>query len=122
MGQRIRRPAGVPAAARSPRALRRLGAGSDARLFPGGEGCERAGMAEDQGAGLLRLLETTFGVGSSIEPTVDIFGGLGSVILMHQDAEVLQRDVAQVREMEFACELFEVEPEVRHNLAVGVRK
>merc|ERR1711988_1212070 len=33
-------------------------------------------------------LETTVDVGSRVERTVDIFGCAGSVILMHQDAEV----------------------------------
>merc|ERR1712217_390235 len=67
-------------------------------------------------------LETSFDIGSYVEPTVDIFGCLGSVILMHQDAEVLRRDVATVREMETACELFEVEYKTRYKLAVGIRK
>jgi predicted ATP-grasp superfamily ATP-dependent carboligase len=56
-------------------------------------------------------LETSFDIGSNVEPTIDIFGCLGSVILMHQEAEVLKRDVATVREMEISCENFDVESE-----------
>jgi len=67
-------------------------------------------------------LETSFDIGSTIDPTVDLFGCLGSVILMHQDAKALQRDLSAIRKMEIACELFDVEPEAHRQTAQEVRK
>jgi len=53
-------------------------------------------------------LESNVRVGSTVGLTVDIFGVVGAAILIHKDAQVLQRDVAAVRKMEVECELFEV--------------
>jgi len=56
-------------------------------------------------------LESSIEPGTKIERTIDIFTTAGSVILMHHDAEILQKDIASIRKMEIACELFEFEPE-----------
>merc|ERR1712151_688671 len=56
-------------------------------------------------------LETGIRSGSKVERTVDIFTSVGSVILMHHHAEVLQQDIAAIRQMEIDCHLFEFEPE-----------
>merc|ERR1711904_213195 len=56
-------------------------------------------------------LETGIAPGSKVERTVDIFSSVGSVILMHHDAEILQHDIATIRQMEIDCRLFEFEPE-----------
>merc|ERR1712019_224801 len=56
-------------------------------------------------------LETGIEPGTKVERTVDIFTSVGSVILMHHDAEVLQQDIAAIRQMEIDCRLFEFEPE-----------
>merc|ERR1712048_821541 len=55
-------------------------------------------------------LETGVMRGSKVERTVDIFTSVGSVILMHHDAEVLQHDIATIRQMEIDCKLFQFEP------------
>merc|ERR1719230_2453588 len=56
-------------------------------------------------------LETTYQAGSKVERTVDIFSSVGSVILMHHDAETLEKDIETIRQMEVDCTLFEFEAE-----------
>merc|ERR1712060_87434 len=56
-------------------------------------------------------LETTIEPGTMVERTVDIFSSVGSVILMHHDAEILEKDMATIRQLEIDCKLFEFEPE-----------
>merc|ERR1719230_1005058 len=55
-------------------------------------------------------LETTIEPGTAVERTVDIFSSVGSVILMHHDAEILEKDIEAIRQMEIDCKLFEFEP------------
>merc|ERR1712187_54279 len=43
-------------------------------------------------------LETTYEIGSKVERTVDIFSSVGSVILMHHDAETLKKDIDTIRQ------------------------
>lgn len=54
-------------------------------------------------------LETGVRPGSEVDYTVDLFTGIGSVILMHRDAEILEQDVRRIREMEKNNELFTIE-------------
>jgi len=54
-------------------------------------------------------LETGVRVGSEVDYTVDLFTGIGSVILMHRDTEILEEDVKFIRKLEFDNELFEYE-------------
>jgi len=56
-------------------------------------------------------LETTIEPGTKVVRTVDIFSSVGSVILMHHDAETLEKDIAAIRQMEVDCQLFEFEPD-----------
>jgi hypothetical protein len=54
-------------------------------------------------------LETGVKPGSFVDYTIDLFTGIGSVILIHQDKEILERDLNRIREMERANEIFEYE-------------
>ena len=54
-------------------------------------------------------LETGVRPGTHVDYTIDLFTGIGSVILMHQDREILEHDVARVREMERNNQLFKYE-------------
>jgi biotin carboxylase len=54
-------------------------------------------------------LETGVKKGSSVDYTVDLFTGIGSVILMHKDKDVVERDVHRIREMEKEDQLFTYE-------------
>lgn len=45
-------------------------------------------------------LETGVRPGSKVDYTIDLFTGIGSVILVHDDKEVLDRDIKRIREME----------------------
>lgn len=51
-------------------------------------------------------LETGVKVGTMVRHTVDLFTGIGSVILMHRDKGILERDIQTIRSMEKANELF----------------
>ena len=51
-------------------------------------------------------LETGVRPGSMVDYTVDLFTGIGSVILMHHDPAVLEADVERIRKMEKNNELF----------------
>jgi biotin carboxylase len=58
-------------------------------------------------------LETGVRPGSHVDYTIDLFTGIGSVILMHPDEEVLNRDVETIRNMEKENLLLEYEkPEI----------
>jgi len=52
-------------------------------------------------------LEASVKVGSMIGRTVDIFTGVGSVILLHSDPNILADDIKVIRQMEIDCALFE---------------
>jgi biotin carboxylase len=54
-------------------------------------------------------LETGVRPGSRVDYTVDLFTGIGSVILMHKDANVLEEDIRRIRDMEKNNELFTFE-------------
>lgn len=51
-------------------------------------------------------LETGVKPGTFVDYTIDLFTGIGSVILMHQDPEILKADVERVRQMEEENSLF----------------
>ena len=51
-------------------------------------------------------LETGVRPGSQVDYTVDLFTGIGSVILMHHDASVVEEDVKTIRDMEKNNHLF----------------
>jgi biotin carboxylase len=55
-------------------------------------------------------LETGVQPGVEVDYTTDLFTGIGSVILMHKDEEVVRKDVAFIRELEKENKLFELEP------------
>ena len=54
-------------------------------------------------------LETGVRPGSEVDYTVDLFTGIGSVILMHHDADILEEDVKFIRKLERDNSLFEFE-------------
>jgi len=54
-------------------------------------------------------LETGVRPGCRVDYTIDLFTGIGSVILMHKDSNVLEKDIQRVREMEKNNELFTFE-------------
>jgi len=54
-------------------------------------------------------IEASIKVGSVIGRTVDIFTGVGSVILMHSDPNILAEDIKTIRELETGCALFQCE-------------
>jgi biotin carboxylase len=54
-------------------------------------------------------LETSVKVGSKVDYTIDLFTGIGSVILMHKDPSVLQKDIDFIRHMEEINGLFDYE-------------
>ena len=54
-------------------------------------------------------LETGVRSGSIVDYTIDLFTGIGSVILMHKDQAVLEKDIRRIREMEKNNELFTFE-------------
>lgn len=51
-------------------------------------------------------LETGVRPGSEVDYTIDLFTGIGSVILMHKDKDILDADVARIRQMERQNALF----------------
>jgi biotin carboxylase len=54
-------------------------------------------------------LETGVRPGSKVDYTIDLFTGIGSVILMHKDPAVLEEDIRRIRDMEKNNELFTFE-------------
>lgn len=69
-------------------------------------------------------LETGVKIGTMVEHTVDLFTGIGSVILMHRDADILERDIQTIRRMEKFNQLFEYEqrPELFSSPSQAMRK
>lgn len=65
------------------------------------------------------FLETGVSVGCKVEHTVDLLTTVGSVILLHEDEEVVKRDVAKIRDMEKNHELFELKQSGRMMTAVS---
>jgi biotin carboxylase len=55
-------------------------------------------------------LETGVKPGTKVDYTIDLFTGIGSVILMHHDEAILKADVEQIRHLEKNNLLFEYEP------------
>ena len=54
-------------------------------------------------------LETGVRKGTSVDYTIDLFTGIGSVILMHKDESILEKDIATIRQMELDNALFTFE-------------
>lgn len=54
-------------------------------------------------------IETGVRPGSRVDYTIDLFTGIGSVILMHKDSAVLEEDIRRIRDMEKNNELFTIE-------------
>lgn len=54
-------------------------------------------------------LETGVRPGSQVEHSVDLFTGIGSVVLMHRDPTVVEHDVARIRDIEKHHQMFEFE-------------
>lgn len=54
-------------------------------------------------------LETGVRPGIKVDYTIDLFTGIGSVILMHKDPAVLEEDIRRIRDMEKNNELFTFE-------------
>ena len=65
------------------------------------------------------FLETGVSVGCQVEHTVDLLTCVGSVILLHEDEEVLKQDVARIRDMEKNNKLFELKQSGRMMNAVS---
>ena len=61
-------------------------------------------------------LETGVRPGSEVDYTVDLFTGIGSVILMHRDKDTLEADVATIRKMEEDNQLFVYENQIGSGL------
>ena len=64
-------------------------------------------------------LETGVSIGCKVEHTVDLLTSVGSVILLHEDEDVVKRDIAKIREMEKNNELFELKQSSRLMNAVS---
>lgn len=58
--------------------------------------------------------ETGITAGSKVDYTIDLFTGIGSVILMHKDENVLQRDIDFIRYMETINGLFVYETKLEN--------
>ena len=58
------------------------------------------GFEEIKGLQSFVYLETGVRPGSMIDYTIDLFTGIGSVILMHHDEQILEQDIMRIREME----------------------
>jgi hypothetical protein len=59
-------------------------------------------------------LETGVKPGSKVDYTIDLFTGIGSVILIHEDKEVLKRDIEFIRYMERINGLFTYETKLEN--------
>jgi len=57
-------------------------------------------------------LESHIGPGTEVTPTVDLATDAGALVVMHQNKEVLARDIALIRQIESSCALFQLEPDV----------
>ena len=60
------------------------------------------------------FLETGVTPGSSVDYTIDLFTALGSVLLMHDDPEVLEADIKKIRDMENNDEIIEYDSHVSY--------
>lgn len=82
--------------------------GQEVILVSYGRGIVKAtpGFEEIKNMKSFVYLETGVRPGSRVDYTVDLFTGIGSVILMHKDANVLEEDIRRVREMEKNNDLF----------------
>ncbi len=58
-------------------------------------------------------LESHIKQGSKVVPTIDLATDVGSVVLMHHDKEVLERDIALIRQMESNNVIFEYYPKAQ---------
>merc|ERR1711879_524855 len=87
--------------------------GQNVMLVSFAEGTVKSTPGYDQIKAMASFVSLETGVvpGSKMERTVDIFTSVGSVILMHHDADILKQDIATIRQMEIECGLFEFEPE-----------
>lgn len=65
------------------------------------------------------FMETGVAIGSHVEHTVDLLTCVGSAILLHEDEEQLQKDIATIRELEKNNELFELKTKSRLMNAVS---
>merc|ERR1711988_418310 len=88
-------------------------AGQNVMLVSFGEGVVKSTPGYEQIKAMDSFVSPETGIvpGSKVERTVDIFTSVGSVILMHHDAEILENDMATIRQLEIDCKLFEFEPE-----------
>lgn len=65
-------------------------------------------------------LETGIRKGSMVEYTIDLFTGIGSVILMHHDSDVLEQDIATIRQMEKDNDFFVYETHLENLRHPGI--
>lgn len=65
---------------------------------------------------------TDLDIGSKVELTVDLFTTLGSVFLMHEDAEVMAADLETIRKLEADGALFEMQEDRQRNALQPVEK
>jgi biotin carboxylase len=96
-------------------------AGQEVILVSFSKGTVKAtpGFDAIQGLQSFVYLETGVKKGSKVEHTVDLFTCIGSAILMHEDKEILEKDVNFIRQLEEKNELFEYEqaPNVLHSMS-----
>jgi biotin carboxylase len=64
-------------------------------------------------------LESGVKVGSKVDYTVDLFTCIGSVILVHEDNDILEADVSFIRQLEEKNELFEFDQEMHFLKSFG---
>merc|ERR1719356_1078206 len=88
-------------------------AGQNVMLVSFAEGTVKSTPGYDQIKALDSFvsLETSIEAGTKVERSIDIFTSAGSVILMHHDSEILEKDMATIRQLEIGCKLFEFDPE-----------
>lgn len=55
-------------------------------------------------------MESHIKQGSKVSPTVDLSTDAGNLVVMHEDKDVVARDIALIRAIESSCALFELEP------------
>ena len=59
-------------------------------------------------------LETGVKVGTEVDYTIDLFTGIGSVMLMHHDEEVIKKDLEFIRYMEKFNGIFQYETKLEN--------
>jgi len=89
-------------------------AGQEVYLVSNGRGKVRSTPGFDVIKELPSFIYLESGVmpGGSVDYTIDLFTALGSVLLMHNDPEVLEADIKKIREMENNNEIIEYVPHV----------